>query len=150
MQLLVILHWYYKNAWPKYQVEKRKPVQWNLGSRTPLITNKSVHEQIFGGGLGWRTRKPATTVGDKLGVSAGERELLCNFRSVHIVSVYEHFGWWTASRNELNLWTKVPPYLKTHRYILTGSKNQAQFRTKTKLTLAQGIYCRLHTTNRTS
>jgi hypothetical protein len=22
-------------------------VQWNLGSRTPLITNKSVHEQIF-------------------------------------------------------------------------------------------------------
>jgi hypothetical protein len=22
-------------------------IQWNLGSRTPLITNKSVHEQIF-------------------------------------------------------------------------------------------------------
>jgi hypothetical protein len=22
-------------------------VQWDLGSRTPLITNKSVHEQIF-------------------------------------------------------------------------------------------------------
>jgi hypothetical protein len=23
------------------------PVQWNLGSRTPLFTNNSVHEQIF-------------------------------------------------------------------------------------------------------
>jgi hypothetical protein len=24
---------------------KSEPIQWNLGSRTPLITNKSVHEQ---------------------------------------------------------------------------------------------------------
>jgi hypothetical protein len=28
------------------QAENRKAVQWNLSSRTPLITNKSVHEQI--------------------------------------------------------------------------------------------------------
>jgi hypothetical protein len=27
--------------------QEKKPVQWNLGSRTPLITKKSVHEQIF-------------------------------------------------------------------------------------------------------
>jgi hypothetical protein len=52
----------------------------------------SVHEQIFwtknASGDEWclekRTRKPATTVGDKLRVSAGEHQLLCNFRSVHI------------------------------------------------------------------
>jgi hypothetical protein len=31
-------------------------LQWNLGSRTPLNTNKSVHEQIFRKkSLGWRT-----------------------------------------------------------------------------------------------
>jgi hypothetical protein len=75
-------------------------MQSNLGSRTPLITNKSVHEQIFrkkkfrvtngvssNEHVSWQQ-----TVGDKLGVSAGERQLLCNFRSVQIVSVYEHFG----------------------------------------------------------
>jgi hypothetical protein len=27
-----------------------------------------------------------------------------------MVSVYEHFGWRTASRNELNSWTEVPLY----------------------------------------
>jgi hypothetical protein len=49
---------------------------------------------------------------NKLGVSAGRHQLLCNFRSVHIVSVYEHFGWRTASGNKLNSWTEVPLYKK--------------------------------------
>jgi hypothetical protein len=60
-------------------------IQWNLGSRTPLITNKFSEEKKsrVTNGVS-RTRKPATTVGDKLGVSARERQLLCNFRSLHI------------------------------------------------------------------
>jgi hypothetical protein len=62
--------------------------QWNLGSRTPLITNKFSGVGGTVSGYKWcfesRTHKPATTVDDKLGVSVGERQLLCNFRSVHI------------------------------------------------------------------
>jgi len=67
-------------------------LHWNIGSRTPLFTNNSVHEQIFRAKnvsddercLGLRTRKPATAVGDKLRVSARECQLLVNFGSVHI------------------------------------------------------------------
>jgi hypothetical protein len=55
-----------------------KYIQWNLGSRTPLFTNNSVHEQIFRAEntsddewcLGLRTRK--------LRVSAQECQLLVN------------------------------------------------------------------------
>jgi hypothetical protein len=37
--------------------------QWNLGSRTPLITNKSVHEQIFQQeSLGWQTVSSVTNM----------------------------------------------------------------------------------------
>jgi hypothetical protein len=50
-----------------------------------------------------------------------------------IVSVYEHFGWRTVSRNELNSWTEVPLCKKkadTHesgaRYLLEGL-TQAEF-----------------------
>jgi hypothetical protein len=67
-------------------------LHWNLGSRTPLFTNNSVHEQIFRAKnvsddercLGLRTRNPATPVGDKLRVSARECQLLVNFGSVDI------------------------------------------------------------------
>jgi hypothetical protein len=64
--------------------------------------NKSVHEQIFQKKkvsrdercLEGRTRKPATTAGDKLRVSAGERQLLCNFRLVHIPArIRRAFSW---------------------------------------------------------
>jgi hypothetical protein len=71
---------------------KNKDIHWNLGSRTPLFMNSSVHEQIFQAKnvsddercLGLRTRKLATAVGDKLRVSARECHLLVNFVSVHI------------------------------------------------------------------
>jgi hypothetical protein len=73
----------------------------------PRFTNASHHEQIRSRinfpnkkCLGWWTvsrvitRKPATTVGDKLGVSAGERQLLCNFHSVHIPArICRAFTW---------------------------------------------------------
>jgi hypothetical protein len=67
-------------------------MHWNLGSRTHLLMNNSVHEQIFRARdvsddercLGLRTRKLATAVGDKLRVSARECQLLVNFGSVHI------------------------------------------------------------------
>jgi hypothetical protein len=114
-------------------------VQWNLGSRTTVITNKVSGKKVSG----WRTvsRVTNTEAGDKLGISAGERQVLCTFRSLHIparisrafswislcfvvflnmllnktpmgkiVSLYEHFGLRTASRNELNSWTEVPLY----------------------------------------
>jgi hypothetical protein len=80
-----------------------------FSSRTHFLEKKS---------LGWRTVFQAmnTQAGNNgwqqagsIG-SAGEHQLLCNFRSVHIVSFYEHFGRQTASRNELNLWTEVPLY----------------------------------------
>jgi hypothetical protein len=118
-----------------------------IGSRMPLITNKSSKKKFR-----WQTAsrvmntQAGNMVGDKLGVLAEECQLLCNFCSVHIparircafswislcfvvfyillnktpmgkmVSVYEHFGWRTASRNELNSWTEVPLYLDLEAY----------------------------------
>jgi hypothetical protein len=59
-----------------------------IGSRTNLPKKKVSGDERC---LELRTLKSATTVGDKLGVSAEERQLLCNFRLVHIVSVCEYF-----------------------------------------------------------
>jgi hypothetical protein len=64
-------------------------IQWNLGSRTNFPKKKS--GVMNGVSSNEHTSRQATTVGDKLGVSAGKHQLLCNFHSVHIVSVYEHF-----------------------------------------------------------
>jgi hypothetical protein len=82
----------------------------------PRFTNAPVHEQ-FGSRtnfpskkhLVWRTvsRITNTQAGNsgKLRVSALECQWLVN-----LVSVYEHFGSQTASRNELSSWTEVPLY----------------------------------------
>jgi hypothetical protein len=89
-------------------------IQWNLGSRTPLFTNNSVHEQTFRAKkvshdercLGLRTRKLATEA---------SWEYRCGSVScwlTNLVSVHEHFGSRTASRNELSSWTEVPLYFK--------------------------------------
>jgi hypothetical protein len=38
-------------------------------------------------------------------------------RGTKEVSIYEHSGWRTASRNELNSWTEVPLYTHTYRLV---------------------------------
>jgi hypothetical protein len=106
---------------------KRSQIQWNLGSRTPLITNKSVHEQIF------RKKKSRVTNGVSSNEHASRQQWLATsweYRresvsyyvtfaqytsavpslEFHCDSLYEHFGWRTASRNLLNSWTEVPLY----------------------------------------
>jgi hypothetical protein len=89
-------------------------VQWNLGSRTLLFTNNSVHERSCSrtirftnnfpskNGLGLRTRKLATAAS-----SLYRRGSVSCWLS-NLVSVYEHFGSRTASRNGLSSWTEVP------------------------------------------
>jgi hypothetical protein len=92
-------------------------IQCNLGSRTPLITNKSVHEQIF------LEKKSRVTNGVSSNERASWQQWLatsweywhesvscCVTFAQYTVSVYEHFGWQTASRNELSSWTEVPLY----------------------------------------
>jgi hypothetical protein len=54
--------------------------------------------------LGLRTRKLATAV------SWEYRRGSVSCRLTNLVSVYEHFGSRTASRNELSSWTEVPLY----------------------------------------
>lgn len=61
--------------------------QWKLGSQTHLITNKSVHEQIFwtkNVSVDERCLEGGTW---KLGVLAGERKFRCSFRSRHIFAL---------------------------------------------------------------
>jgi hypothetical protein len=89
----------------------KNEIQWNLGSRTPLFTNNSVHEQIFQAKkvsddercLRLRTRKLATAASWEY-----QRGSVSCWLS-NLVSVYEHFDSRTASRNELSSWTEVPP-----------------------------------------
>jgi hypothetical protein len=57
--------------------------------------------------LGLRTRKLATAA------SWEYRRGSVNCWLTNLVSVYEHFGSRTASRNELSPWTEVPLYLLT-------------------------------------
>jgi hypothetical protein len=75
-------------------------------SRTSRFTNKFSEQKS----LGWRTvsRITNTQAGNsgKLRISERECQLLVN-----LVSVYEHFGSRTASRNELSSWTEVPLYM---------------------------------------
>jgi hypothetical protein len=120
-----------------------------LSSWTPLIMNKSVHEQIF------QKKKSRVTNGVSSNEHASRQQWLatsweyqresisccltfaqctsllefavpslefhcvCDFfiyykirhlgtKEGKIVSVYEHFGWQTASRDELNSWTEFP------------------------------------------
>jgi hypothetical protein len=95
-------------------------LQWKLGSRTPLFTNNSVHEQIFQAKivsddercLGLWTRKLATAA------SWEYRRGSVSCRLTKFVSVYEHFGSRTASRNELSSWTEVPLYMKVYTVIV--------------------------------
>jgi hypothetical protein len=81
-------------------------IQWNLGSRTPLFTNKFSEQKR----LGWQTvsRITNTQVGNSGGLRVWVRE--CQLL-VNLVSVYEHFGSRTASTNELSSWTEVPLYM---------------------------------------
>jgi hypothetical protein len=61
----VFIHFHIKGM--MLEKEKKLHIQWGLGSRTPLFTNNSVHEQIFRAKnvsdderfLGLRTRKLA-------------------------------------------------------------------------------------------
>jgi hypothetical protein len=87
-------------------------IQWNLGSLTLLFMNNSVHEQIFQQNvsddkrrLGLRTRKLATAANWEY------RRGSVSCWLTNLVSVYEHFGSRTASRNELSSWTEVPLYI---------------------------------------
>jgi hypothetical protein len=90
-------------------------------SRTIRFTNKFSEQKR----LGWRTvyRIRNTQAGNngKLATEAGW-EYGCGSVScllTNLVSVYEHFGSRTASRNELSSWTEVPLYIHRcmHAYI---------------------------------
>jgi hypothetical protein len=83
----------------------------------PRFTNAPVHEQIFRAkSLWWRTVSRITNM------QAGNSGKLATASSweyrrgsvscwlTNLVSVYEHFGSRTASRNELSSWTEVPLY----------------------------------------
>jgi hypothetical protein len=95
----------------------------------PRFTNAPVHEQIFRTKnvsddercLGLRTHKLATVA------SWEYRRGSVSCWLTNLVSVYEHFGSWTASRNELSSWTEVPLYKDP---VHTSQRMQCDFITR--------------------
>jgi hypothetical protein len=97
---------FFINKKPKHVANKK--IQWNLVSRTIRFTNKFSEQKTVSDDercLGLRTRKLATAA------SWENRRWSVSCWLTNLVSVYEHFGSRTASRNELSSWTEVPLYM---------------------------------------
>jgi hypothetical protein len=76
----------------------------------PRFTNKFSDQNVSDGErcLGLRTRKLATEA------SWEYRRGSVSCWLTNLVSVYEHFGSRTATRNELSSWTEVPLYIQIY------------------------------------
>jgi hypothetical protein len=80
-----------------------------LSTVEPRFTNAPVHEQILWAKASRITSMQAGNNG-KLATEASleYRRWSASYWLTNLVSVYEHFGSRTASRNELSSWTEVP------------------------------------------
>jgi hypothetical protein len=87
-------------------------IQWGLGSRTPLFTYNSVHEQIFRMTNGFSDYEHASW--QQRQAESISARVSCWLTLVQYTSLldfgFQHFGSRTASRNGLSSWTEAPLY----------------------------------------